>query len=177
MSGSIKGDFTYSVRAGEIVIGGKVRGEEWQQAESQQQYFWEKILGRCSRSRNYLGTASFRPLSGRWQNHWSKLKVKDSTKNMWSGVGIWVSLSGKEKRPSHSLPIRNKAIFVSIVIVFISHILWLFSSVCIFSPRNMGYTRSYYISNLALIVLLRELMLSVTLDRGYEFTETLPFYL
>lgn len=38
----------------------------------------------------------------------------------------------------------------------------------------MGYTRSYYISNLASIILLKELMLSVTLDLVCEFTETLP---
>lgn len=51
---------------------------------------------------------------------------------MWSGVGIWLSLPRKQKRPSHSPPVRDKAIFVSIVIVFNSHIPWLFSAGLIF---------------------------------------------
>lgn len=60
-------------------------------------------------------------------------------------------LPGKEKRPSHSPPVRDKALFVGIVIIFMSCIPWLFSSFFFFI--NMGYTRSCYLSISALMVL------------------------
>ena len=56
-----------------------------------------------------------------------------SIENGWYGAGI--SLSEKE-RPSHSPMVKGKAILLSVAIVFLCHVLWLFSSVRFFWGMN-----------------------------------------
>lgn len=101
--------------------------------------------------------------------------MKDSTENMWFGVKFEFPCQRKRRDPV--IPFQSKKrLFLLAPLLFLLVISLDYSHLCgFFSPRNMGYTRSYYISSLASMVLLRELMLSVTLDLGCEFTETLPF--
>ena len=121
-------------------------------AESWQQYFWGEIWGRCSRSRSNLGTTSPRPLDGRWQDHCSKLKVKDSTGNTWSGVGIWVFLPGKEE--TQSFPSSQRQGSFCGQCYYFSELYPLIVLICFFLFFiNMGYTRSYYLSSSASMVL------------------------
>ena len=83
--------------------------------------------GGCSRSRSMPGTASVRSLDGRQQDPCSKCRW-----GLHRGRVIRSrNFPARERKTHHSPVVKGKAI-LSIVIVFLCHVLWLFSSVRFF---------------------------------------------